>query len=264
MQYCASTAVKQTPYSKHCLGLSFEGRPIHASANFDIQSEKSSTLLLGGMHGDEPATCVLLEMFVGKHRHLPPTLAIPSLNPDGAHRQWRYNARSVDLNRNFDANWSASSEEPSGPCPWSEPETCLLRDLILKLQPSKIVSLHWALGELDADGPQSWALAQAMWAALDGKQKRPYRLRTNGISKTTDCCPGSLGQWCGYSLKYPDGRTPAIVTLELPHAPDDLRAHPLPADHLEQLHAWWQRDPRSYIQAVAPAVDRMLLSACFH
>lgn len=264
MQYCAPVAVKQSPYFPKHLGLSFEGRSILAHANFEDAHEGALTLIIGGMHGDEQATFVLLESFLAKARTLPSFLAIPALNPDGVHRQWRYNARGVDLNRNFETNWSPASEEPSGANPWSEPETCLLRDVILEFRPLKIVSLHWALGELDADGPQSTSLARSMWDALTAEQKRPYRLRTTEDADSGGFCPGSLGQWCGYALKYPDGSAPAIVTLELPHQTSVERPEILPDDHLEQLRALWQREPHSYIRAVEPAVDRMLVAACLH
>lgn len=150
-------------------------------------------------------------------------IVLPLANPDGGTRGTRYNARGVDLNRNCDCHWRAASEEPSGAAPWSEPESRALRDFILAWLPAKIVSLHWALAELDADGPQSTGLAEAMWAGLDEMARRPYRLRVSELGRgqrrlaqTYVACPGSFGQWCGYGLTYPDGTAPAMVTLELP------------------------------------------------
>lgn len=245
-------------------------------ANFDIAAPppRHFTLLIGGQHGDEPATVSLLESF--RDTHLATTLAghptaiIAPANPDGLAAYSRYNARGVDLNRNCGFNWHRDSEEPPGPGPWSEPESCILRDFIFGWHPAKIVSLHWALAEIDADGAQSTALANAMWNTLTPGQRAPYRLRVAEIGRgerrlqaTYAACPGSLGQWCGYGLQYPDGSQPAMITLELPYdpaAPD--RPEVLADEHLPFVHDYWQRDAAGYLRAVEPGVHAMLLAAC--
>ncbi len=232
---------------------------------------KKITLMIGGMHGDETAAVRLIESFVEKvlGEIDEPAVALPVANPDGYKRQVRYNAHNVDLNRNFIWNWQAQSEEPSGPEPWSEPESRALRDFILKMQPAKIVSLHWALAEIDADGPQSTALAQHIWHALDEAERRPYRLRVSEVGRgrrrlerTYDFCPGSLGQWCGYGLKYASGARPAMITLELPfdHAAES-RPMPLPPTHLADLHERWHADPTAYMAGVEIGVHKMLRAA---
>jgi hypothetical protein len=253
------------------LGRSVAGREILAESNFDPAQPppQNFTLLIGGQHGDEPATVHLLERF---REVCPPepTAIVACANPDGLAAGTRYNACGVDPNRNCGFNWRADSEEPAGPGPWSEPETRALRDLILASRPSKIVSLHWALAELDADGAQSTALAEAMWAALTPEQSTAYRLRVTELGrgqrrlqKVYADCPGSLGQWCGYDLQYPDGSSPAMVTLELPYDPAATdRPDELPDDHLPFVHALWQRDEEDYLRAVGPGVHAMLLAAC--
>jgi len=260
------------------IGTSVEGCEILAHANFDLAASPAptgSTLLIGGTHGDEPATVLLLESFlksaVWRELHAP-AIVLPLANPDGCNLGTRYNARGVDLNRNCGFNWHADSEEPPGPEPWSESETRALRDFILAWRPAKIVSLHWALAELDADGPQSTALAQAMWAALDETTRRPYRLRVTELGRgqrrlqqTYTICPGSLGQWCGYGLPYPDGSAPAMITLELPSDPHAAnRPDDLPAAHLTGLRALWQSDSAAYLRAVEPGVHAMLSTACLY
>jgi hypothetical protein len=238
------------------------------------RASHASTLLIGGMHGDESATVILLEDFLARHSgagRLPaPTAVLPLANPDSYARRSRYNARGVDLNRNCDCNWSADSIEPSGPAPWSEPEICALRDFILHWQPKKIVSLHWALAEVDADGEQSTALAQRMWDALDEAERRPYRLRVTEtgrgkrrLAHTYSICPGSLGQWVGYALTYPDGSRPAMITLELPYDPAAVdRPDDLPEAHLDTLRNLWHSDSAAYLRAVEGGVHKMLLAAC--
>ena len=77
-----------------------------------------------------------------------------------------------------------------------------------------------------------------------------------------DSCPGSLGQWCGTGLRYPDGSTPAIVTLELPYDPLLGRPAALPDDHLNTLRHHWKRDARAYLSAAEGPVHKMLEAAC--
>lgn len=258
----------------HVIGTSVEERALIVEANFDLASPPPPgfTFLIGGQHGDEPATIRLLESFrAAPLASIASSTAILAVaNPDALARGTRYNARGVDLNRNCGFNWRPVCEEPPGPAPWSEPESRALRDFILGWQPAKIVSLHWALAELDADGAQSTALAEAMWAALTPPQRAPYRLRVTEIGRgqrrlqeTYAECPGSLGQWCGYSLQYPDDSSPAMITLELPYDPTiAMRPEELAPEHLEFLRDLWARDAAGYLQAVEPGVHAMLRAAC--
>lgn len=253
-------------------------RELTVFANFDLEGElpRDAAFFIGGMHGDEAATVMLLDSF--RDRFFPaekiasPCALIPLANPDGYARRSRYNAHGIDLNRNCVWAWNAQSEEPPGPAPWSEPESRALRDFIGALQPTKIVSLHWALAEIDADGPQSTRLAQEMWDALSDDERRPYRLRVSEpgrgkrrLARTYDFCPGSLGQWCGYGLVYTNETRPAMITLELPYDPAAAsRPTPLPESHLEDLHGRWRDDAGAYLAAVEPGVHKMLRMACAH
>lgn len=189
--------MEERVFRKASLGQSVEGREI--LAHFHEGSAPGSTLLIGGMHGDEVATIWLLEEFRQRADFGPhPVAIIPLANPDGYERRSRYNAHHVDLNRNCGYQWRPTGEEPPGPEPWSEPESRHLRDFILQWRPAKIVSLHWALAEIDADGEHSTALAEAMWQALTPEQQQPYRLRVtelgHGLRRlqaTYVACPGS-------------------------------------------------------------------------
>ena len=226
---------------------------------------------MGGLHGNERATVLVLESFM-EHCIRPgwnggKVLVVPLANPDGFEQNSRYNARGVDLNRNGDVNWSSTSVEPPGPAPWSEPESRAIRDLILAERPERIVFLHWALAEIDADGAQSTDLAFAMWHGLTVEQRAPYRIRVwehaPGTGFTTEVCPGSFGQWCGYALRYPDGTAPAMITLELPYDPSLPRPEVLPDDHLGMLRETWNTNAAGYMAAIEPAVHRMLMVACW-
>ncbi len=259
-----------------CIGVSVENRDIvvHGDRHLEAEGNQGGTLLIGGVHGDEVATILLLEDFLVRHAaprmRSQPVAILPVANPDGYERRSRYNARGVDLNRNCGTNWHSDSVEPPGPGPWSEPESGVLRDFILSWQPRRIVSLHWALAEIDADGVQSTPLAEAMWNAMSEDERKPYRLRItelgHGLRRlqhTYAVCPGSLGQWAGYGVTYADGSRPSMITLELPYDPDaQVRPNDLPDEHLDTLRDLWHRDSGAYLRAVEPAVHKMLLAAC--
>jgi hypothetical protein len=246
----------------HSIGWSLEGRPIEVWSD---RTGPNGTLIVGGVHGDESASIDLVREFAPPRSN--PAALLPAANPDGLVRASRYNARGVDINRNAELYWRADSEEPSGSAPWSEPETRALRDFVLTWRPAKIIALHWALGEIDADGTQSTALAEAMWNALSEAERRPYRLRVTEwgqppLQQTDAQCPGSLGRWAGYGLVYPDGSRPAMITLELPYDASVPRANSLPDDHVDLVRAHWARDPQGYLTTVRGPVFKMLNAAC--
>jgi hypothetical protein len=259
--------VNSTPLFTRIYGQSVEGRDLFVHGKGDPHG---GTLLVGGLHGDERATTLLLETYMEERlRHGLPALGvavIPVANPDGYHRNSRYNASRVDLNRNCERNWSPASEEPSGRAPWSEPESRALRDLILGMRPTRVVSLHWALAEIDADGPQSTRLARAMWETLSENERAPYRLRvwedTSEAGNEPSICPGSFGQWCGFGLRYPDDTAPATVTLELPYDPALPRPDILPDGHLITVRERWEKDADGYMKIAEKPVHKMLDAAC--
>jgi len=79
--------------------------------------------------GDTRAQSILQNNYV---------LMIPVVNID----VWgRYNARDVNLNRNFETGWSASAENP-GPYACSEMETRAMRNIFQMYEPDFYVNLH--------------------------------------------------------------------------------------------------------------------------
>jgi len=200
----APVASKHTEVDKVIeVGRSGEGQPILLHR---FGAGERPVLILGGIHGSEGNSAACARMLVSYLCSHPadvasaPLAIVPEANPDGLERGVRFNARRVDLNRNFpSSNWAKSYA--SGPAPASEPETQAIMRLVRDLRPRRILSIHSIAGDPcnNYDGPAE-PLARAM-ASGNG-----YALKGQ-IGYPT---PGSLGSWAGTDLGIP------IVTLELP------------------------------------------------
>jgi protein MpaA len=192
----------------HLLGRSAGGRTIGLER---YGSGSDVTLLLGGFHGDEPGGSYLLGLlgdWLGAHDACllgRSVVLVDIVNPDGLAARTRVNADRVDLNRNFPThNWKLTAHDRNwgGPQPASEPETRMLIDVLRRVQPARIVSIHAPLHMVNYDGP-ALDLAQAM-AALNG-----YAVSAD-IGYPT---PGSFGTYAGVERHIP------TITLELPDQP---------------------------------------------
>ena len=176
------------------------------------QSGPVDILLMAAIHGDENETTVILSEAL---RRLPvSTLKNPvilSANPDGILRGTRCNVRGVDLNRNWPTdNWSPAAvhhkahgetirdiELSPGESAASEAETQSLINLVMKLEPDTIVTLHAPLGCID--DPEATPLAQ--WIS------RQVQLPL--VPDVGYATPGSFGTWCAeQEIK--------VITWELP------------------------------------------------
>jgi protein MpaA len=139
------------------LGRSALGRPILVHRLGDPHAARR-VLVVGCIHGDECAglavTRVLLRLSAPRSVAL---WIVPDLNPDGHAAHTRQNGRGVDLNRNFGAGWlpigRRGAPQYSGPRPWSEPETRLIRALILRIRPTATIWFHQPQGLVRAWGP---------------------------------------------------------------------------------------------------------------
>ncbi|MCD6304180.1 MAG: DUF2817 domain-containing protein [Planctomycetes bacterium] len=187
------------------VGRSVQGRAIRCSV---IGTGGETTLILGGIHGDEHAAvplCRRLAAYLGSYPFLLDgrrVVIVPAANPDGLAANRRTNAHGVDLNRNFDAS-NHRARGSGGPRAMSEPESRFIAMLIERYRPSRIVTIHQPLACVDYDGPAR-ALAEAMSRA-SGLPVRKLGAR-----------PGSLGSYAGVDRRIP------IVTLELPAAASSL------------------------------------------
>jgi len=145
--------------------------------DYQLGDGSNQIVLIGGIHGGYEWNTTLLayhliDYFTQRPEELPITTTlhiIPSANPDGQfmvtgqngrfsladvdttadHAPARFNDNGVDLNRNWDCNWQAEAlwrEETisAGVYPFSEPETAVLRDFLLDVQPTAVIFLHSA------------------------------------------------------------------------------------------------------------------------
>lgn len=155
------------------IGQSLEGRSIEADT---FGSGQTHLLFVGGIHGGYEWNSVLLayqllDYLRGNPEIVPDNLTvtiIPSANPDGVFKvvgkeglftladvttdkevlaSGRFNAGRVDLNRNFDCKWQATSTWQSktvsgGSAAFSEPEAKAIRDYVVKNNISAAVFWH--------------------------------------------------------------------------------------------------------------------------
>ena len=163
------------------LGQSAEGRNIEV---YTYGNGKTKLLFVGGIHGGYEWNSVLLaykfiDYFNADPKNIPANLTIiiiQALNPDGVYKvtgnvgrfsiadvstdsatlaSGRFNGNNVDLNRNFDCKWQPQSTWQSktvsgGSSAFSEPESKILRDFILKNNPSAVVFWHSQSGTVYA------------------------------------------------------------------------------------------------------------------
>jgi protein MpaA len=123
-----------------------------AIRSFTLGSGRPLVLVVGSVHGDEPAGTVVATRLL----HMRPPRrgsiwVVQDLNPDGHARKTRWNARRVDLNRNFPGTWRPL--RTSGRAPGSERETRLALQLIRRLRPDVTIWFHQPQALVRASGP---------------------------------------------------------------------------------------------------------------
>lgn len=166
-------------YGYAIIGFSAGGRAIEV---FSFGDGPNHVVFVGGIHGGFEWNTVLLaheviDYFNAYRDDIPPAVTIdiiPVANPDGLYlvtgsagrfspaqvteptQPGRFNGRGVDLNRNWDCEWSGTarwggrSVDP-GSAPFSEPETRALRDYLRALAPRAVVFWH-SMADLVAPG----------------------------------------------------------------------------------------------------------------
>jgi hypothetical protein len=125
----------------HIVGHTALGAPIHA-VSIGAADARRTSVIIAGLHAMEWIGVEVALTLIERLAAAPPTdrrvLAIPLINVDGAaaveadlgagrRRYRRWNARGVDLNRNWPTHFAARRDRPwargrTGPAPGSEPE----------------------------------------------------------------------------------------------------------------------------------------------
>jgi Penicillin-insensitive murein endopeptidase/Zinc carboxypeptidase len=121
------------------IGESTRGLPIRV---FTLGSARPRVLVVGSVHGDEPAGTVVANRLL--HVRMPrrgSLWVVQDLNPDGHAAKRRSNVRGVDLNRNFP------------PASASERETRIAMALIRRVRPDITIWFHQPQGLVRAWGP---------------------------------------------------------------------------------------------------------------
>lgn len=209
-------------------------------------------LITAGMHAREWITTLAIQSWLKQLKTVPHDLCIiviPFCNPDGTnlatnglkaiprHLQkklycinnysndfslWKANARAVDLNVNFNANWShgvSNIKFPApanyiGPKPHSEPENRALLRLIKKFRPTASLALHSKGNIIYYSRPEDQHTAQK----LSGLTEFPAVLSSNSF--------GGLTDYLALHHQIPS------FTIELG---DDNLKHPITAEHLPSI-----------------------------
>ncbi|RLF09265.1 MAG: hypothetical protein DRJ62_07025, partial [Thermoprotei archaeon] len=117
--------------------------------------DKPAVLITACHHGNEAITVEVAKTFIdnliGNYSVDPEIttiidneiiLVVPMVNPDGRELEQRYNARGVDLNRNYPYSWNPSQEPHAGSAPLSEPETYGVMTLVNSYDVYYVLDIH--------------------------------------------------------------------------------------------------------------------------
>jgi protein MpaA len=183
------------------LGRSVEGRPISAVRVGDPSADRTA-LIVGEIHGDEPAgRRVVASLRARKDIAGVDLWLIDTVNPDGARRGQRQNARGVDLNRNWPVQWKRTARGNryyGGPKPLSEPESQAVARLATRIKPDISIWYH-----------QPYGAVLAPCKGSDPVQRRYADLTRFPIQRCTgDPLPGTAIRWENATFK---GSTAFVV-----------------------------------------------------
>ncbi|MEC9465485.1 MAG: M14 family zinc carboxypeptidase, partial [Myxococcota bacterium] len=241
------------------VGESVEGRRLWAVVLTDRPGERepdeSSMRVLGAHHGDEwisyELALSLAWHLAGEYEQDDEVTGLlnqhevwiwPVVNPDGVVIGSRYNARGVDLNRNYDFAWL--DLDRSGMYGFSEPETRAVRTLAMARSFHQSVSIHsgatnlgWVWNHTSERSSDEAYLRTVAERYLEATTQRGFWI-TNGADwyiisgDTNDWSYGKRGGH-DYTLEIANQLTPAADRIET-----------IVDDHLQALTAFLARDGR--------------------
>ncbi len=221
---------------KGVIGYSYDKKPI---VYFAVMHTKSPILIVQcAIHAREYITAHLCLSLIDEFLRcgkVGTVYFIPLVNPDGVkialeeNLLYKANGRGVDLNVNFDARWGTGeknvlfcgAENFIGEHPFSEPETCALRDFTLKIKPDATISYHSKGEEIYYEFFQERERLKRDFYLAKAVQKE-----TGYLIKSTPFSSGGYKDWCIEKLKIP------ALTIEVG---DDNLSHPIKEESLEQI-----------------------------
>lgn len=228
------------------IGRSLCGRGIFA---LQFGRAENCPLIAAGFHGMEYLTVLAVLRFAAALSPRENVCLVPCVNPDGTEialhgaraacryapfvaktgqqRRWQANARGVDINHNFNADWQnvkrrereagivcPSPTRFGGFSPESEPETRALTSLCRERRFSRVLALHsqgreiyWAFGEHTPK--ECKALADKMGEAGGYAVSAPEPLATGGGFK--DWFIQTFHR-CGFTVEMGLGKNPLPLT----------------------------------------------------
>lgn len=141
---------RTTSNEARILGYSHQNRPVwgHSFGRCREEASCRRVMLTGAVHGNEGRSGDLGRLIqildtepdylAGQNKEI---FVIPQVNPDGVAAGTRHNARGVDLNRNFPAQWGNPCQA-CGSAPASERETQLVVNATETFDPTHLLSYH--------------------------------------------------------------------------------------------------------------------------
>ncbi|KKR18290.1 MAG: Peptidase M14, carboxypeptidase A [candidate division CPR2 bacterium GW2011_GWC1_41_48] len=164
---------KENVFRKVAFGYSIKGKPIEG---YEIGSGDDCLFMFGSIHGNEMGTTDLLNKLVAEIRAKPnlvgekmKLIVLPIANPDGYYdRTDKLNANLVNLNLNFaTTDWQQYGGEGTfaGEKPFSEPESRVIKEIVEKYKPRRMISYHAKGGIVNPEYNHESSLALSLWYA---------------------------------------------------------------------------------------------------
>ncbi len=234
---CAEKFFNSFDGEKGEIGKSQTGKPIYyfcvKKTDFPI------VIVTGAIHAREYITSLLCFRLIDrqiKKGKIGTAYFIPTVNPDGVRicqnniKDYKANARGVDLNVNFDANWGHGEQNKTtigaqnyiGKFPFSESESRALKNFTYLVKPQLTVSFHSKGEEIYYEFNQKGKdLERDLYLAKIIQKSNGYKIVTPKNSV------GGYKDWCVSKLKIPS------FTIEVGN---DNLTHPIKENHLGEIY----------------------------
>lgn len=219
------------------IGNSETGKPIYyfcvKKTDFPI------VLVTGGIHAREYITSLLCFKLIERQIKKGKTgtvYFVPTVNPDGIRicqkeiKDYKANAKGVDLNVNFDADWGCGDsnakfvgkENYVGKFPFCASESRALKNFTLLIKPQTTISFHSKGEEI------YWEFQQEGVARERDLYLAKILAKTTGyVIKTPVGSVGGYKDWCVRKLKIPS------FTIEVG---SDKLSHPINESQLKAIY----------------------------